>query len=224
VATVVERSKVFEAGLPVTLEIGGPDDSFPTRIEEVRAGYLVVGTPMKQREYLDLPNGQKVMLAVSRRNNPYFFESVVTGTEWIEGQQMTLLRRPADNAGVALRQHVRVPVTISDAQFWWEQENGKFGPVSRGQLIDLSAGGMHVTSKEGLPQGKKVLARFTLSREFGHVMVDAMVLRDVERVSDVGVRSHRSQCQWVDLPEKEREKLIKFVFQRERELRQKGVL
>lgn len=223
-AVVVERSKVFEAGLPVNLEVGGPEDSYPTRIEEVRAGYLVVGTPMKQREYIELPNGLKVMLAVTRRNNPYFFETVVTGTEWVEGQQMTVLRRPADNAGVALRQHVRVPVTISDAQFWWEGDNGKFGPVTRGQLIDLSAGGMQVTSKDGLPAGKKVLARFTLSRQHGHIMVDALVLRDVERVSDVGVRSHRSNCQWADLADKERDRLIKFVFQRERELRQKGVL
>lgn len=223
-ATVVERSKVFEAGLAVTFEVEGMDDTYPSRIEEIRGGYLVVGTPMKQREYIDLPNGTKVMLAVSRRNNPYFFETNVVGNEWNEGQQMTLLRRPADNAGVALRQHVRVPVTIADGQFWWEQENGKFGPMVRGQLIDLSAGGMQITSKEGLPAGKVVLARFTLSREFGHVMVDAMVLRDLERVSDVGVRSHRSHCQWFELPDKDRDKLIKFVFQRERELRQKGVL
>jgi c-di-GMP-binding flagellar brake protein YcgR len=223
-ATVVERSKVFEAGLAVTLEIDGSDDSYATRIEEVRGGYLLVGTPMKQREYVDLSNGTKLMLAVSRRNNPYFFETNVVGSEWNEGQQLTLLRRPADNAGVALRQSVRVPVTIADAQFWWEQENGKFGPIVRGQLVDISAGGMQVTSKEGLPAGTKVLARFTLSREFGHLMIDAMVLRDIERVSDVGVRSHRSHCQFHELADKDRDKLIKFVFQRERELRQKGVL
>lgn len=221
-ATVVERSRLFEADQSVTLEIG--DEALPTRIEEVRSGYLVVGTPMKQREYIDLPNGTKVLLAVSRRNNPYFFETNVVGTEWNEGQQMTVLRRPADNAGVALRQHVRVPVTIADAQFWWEQGDGKYGPVVKGQLVDLSAGGMQVTSKEGLPAGTKVLARFTLSREFGHLMVDAMVLRDLERVSDVGVRSHRSHCQFQELNDKDRDKLIKFVFQRERELRQKGVL
>jgi c-di-GMP-binding flagellar brake protein YcgR len=223
-AVVVERSKVFEAGLAVTLEVGGPDESYPTRVEEVRSGYLVVGTPMRQREYIDLKTGQKVMLAVSRRNNPYFFETNVVGVEWLEGQQMTLLRRPADNAGVALRQHVRVSVTISDAQFWWEGENGKFGPVTKGQLVDLSAGGMQVTSKEGLPAGTTVLARFTLSREFGHLMVDATVLRDIERVSDVGVRSHRSHCQFANLSDRDRDRLIKFVFQRERELRQKGVL
>jgi c-di-GMP-binding flagellar brake protein YcgR len=223
-AVALDRSRVFEPGLAVTVEVGGPDEAYPTQIEEVRGEYLVVGTPMRQREYIDLPNGQKVVLAVMRRNNPYFYETQTVGTEWNEGQQMTLLRRPADNAGVALRQHVRVNVTISDGQFWWEGPDGKFGPVTRGQLVDISAGGMQVVTKEGLPVGKKVLARFTLNRELGHLMVDALVLRDNERVSDVGVRSHRAHLQFVDLTDRDRDTLIKFVFSRERELRQKGVL
>jgi len=223
-AVALDRSRVFEPGQAVTVEIGGPDESYPTQIEEVRGDYLVVGTPMKQREYIELPNGQKVTLAVTRRNNPYFYDTAVVGTEWNEGQQMTLLRRPADNSGVALRQQVRVNVTISDGQFWWEQPNGKFGPITRGQLVDISAGGMQVMTKEGLPAGEKVLARFTLNRELGHLMVDALVLRDNERVSDVGVKSHRAHCQFVDLPDRDRDTLIKFVFSRERELRQKGVL
>ena len=223
-AVALEKSRVFEPGLAITLEVGGPDESYPTSVEEVRGEYLVVGTPMKLREYIELPNGQKVMLAVLRRNNPYFFETSVVGMEWNEGQQMTLLRRPADNAGVALRQQVRVNVIIPDGQFWSEGPNGKFGPVTKGQLVDLSAGGMQVVTKEGLPVGQQVLARFTLSREFGHLMVDAKVLRDNERVSDVGVKSHRAHLQFLDLLDRERDTLIKFVFSRERELRQKGVL
>jgi c-di-GMP-binding flagellar brake protein YcgR len=38
------------------------------------------------------------------------------------------------------------------------------------------------------------------------------------------VKSHRSHCQFVEMAEKDRERLVKFVFQRERELRLKGVL
>ena len=223
-AVVVERSRVFEPGLAATIEVNGPEEAYPTRIEEVRSDYLVVGTPMQRREYVKLPSGQKLLLSVIRRNNPYFFETTIVGEEWVEGQQHTLLRRPADNAGVALREHVRVPVTISDGQFWWEGPNGKFGPTTSGQLIDVSAGGMQVVTKTGLPVGTRVLTRFTLSRQLGHLMLDARVLRDFERTSDVGVTSHRAQLQFLDLTDKDRDRLIKFVFQRERELRQKGVL
>ena len=224
IAVAAERSRVFEPGMAATIEVNGPEEAFPIRIEEVRVDYLIVGTPIQRREYVRLPVGQRLLLSVVRRSNPYFFETTVVGEEWGDGQHLTVLRRPADNAGVALRATVRVPVTISDGQFWWEGSRGTFGPTTTGQLIDLSAGGMQVVTKTGLPVGGRVLCRFTLSRPLGHLMVDARVLRDYERTSDVGVTSHRAHLQFVDLTAKDRDRLIKFVFQRERELRQKGVL
>jgi c-di-GMP-binding flagellar brake protein YcgR len=220
----LDRSKVFEPGLAANIEVSGPDEAYPTRIEEVRGDLLLLAPPMRQREYVELGQGTKILLSVIRRNNPYFFDTQIVGTTWVDGQQLLQVRRPQDNAGIALREHVRVPVTIGDGQFWWEMPSGKFGPTTAGSLVDISAGGMQVVTKAGLPAGTKVLARFTLSRQAGHLMIDAKVLRDYERVSDVGVTSHRAHCQFVDLSEKDRDRLIKFVFQRERELRQKGVL
>jgi c-di-GMP-binding flagellar brake protein YcgR len=224
VAVALERSRVFEAGLVATLELNGLEEALPTRIEEVRADLLVVATPMKQREYLRLGQGTKVMLSVSRRNSPYFFETTVVGGEHAQGQQVTLLRRPPDNAGITLRSQVRVAVAIADAQFWWEMPNGKFGPTVHGALVDLSAGGFQVVTRGGLPPETRLLARFTLGQASGHLMVDALVLRDYDRTSDLGVTSHRAHLKFVDLGEKERDRLIRFIFQRERELRQKGVL
>lgn len=215
---------VFEAGMAAEIEVNGLADKYSTKIEDVKGDYLVVATPMKAREYIKLDQGQKILLSVIRRNNPYFFDTTVVGSEWNEGQQLTQIRRPADNAGIQLRQHVRVAVVITDAQFWWEQPNGKFGPTVTGQVLDVSAGGFLALTKEGLPEGTVVLARFTLSRQAGHLTTLAKVLRDYERTSDVGVKSHRSHCQFFEMAEKDRERLVKFVFQRERELRQKGVL
>jgi c-di-GMP-binding flagellar brake protein YcgR len=215
---------MFEQGMAAVIELNGGVDTFSTRIEDVKDGYLVIATPMKQREYVRLEQGQKIMLQVQRRNNPYFFDTAVIGTIFDEGRQFVQVRRPPDNAGVSLRQHVRVNVVISDAQFWVEGSNSKFGPTVTGTVMDISAGGLQTMTKDGLPEGGLALTRMTLSRQAGHLMANVKVLRDYERTSDVGVKSHRSHCQFVDLGDKERDRLIKFVFQRERELRQKGVL
>jgi c-di-GMP-binding flagellar brake protein YcgR len=214
---------VFEVGMVAEIEVNGLADKYATKIEQVKGDYLTVTTPMRAREYVKLDHGQKILLSVVRRNNPYFFDTFVVGTEWSDGQQLTQLRRPPENAGIQLRQHVRVAVVITDAQFWWEAAGGKFGPTMPGQVLDISAGGFLALTRDGLPEGL-ILARFTLSRQAGHLMSLARVLKDYERVSDVGVRSHRSHCQFVDMADKDRERLVKFVFQRERELRQKGVL
>jgi c-di-GMP-binding flagellar brake protein YcgR len=215
---------IFETGQAAEIELNGMAEKYPTRIEDVRGDYLLIATPLKQREYVTMEQGKKVLLSVVRRNNPYFYETNVVGMEWVEGQQLTQLRRPADNAGITLRQHVRVAVTITDAQFWVEGEDGKFGSIIPGSVVDISAGGVQLITKNGLPTGANVLMRATLSRQAGTLMVNVMVLRDYERVSDVGVKTHRAHCSFHDLPDKDREKLVKFVFQRERELRQKGVL
>ena len=214
---------LFETGMAAEIEVNGLADKYSTKIEEVRGDYLSLTTPMRAREYVKLDYGQKILLSVIRRNNPYFFDTMVVGSEWNEGQLLTQVRRPAESAGVQLRQHVRVAVVIADAQFWWEGLDGKFGPTLFGQVLDISAGGFLALTKDGMPEGL-ILARFTLSRQAGHLTSLANVLKDYERISDVGVKSHRSHCQFVDMAEKDRERLVKFVFQRERELRQKGVL
>jgi c-di-GMP-binding flagellar brake protein YcgR len=220
----LQRSVVFEPGMAATLELNGQFDSYASRIEQVRGDVLVVDTPMRQREYIGLSQGQRVLLQVTRRHNPYFYDTVVLGTEWADGQQLTLLRRPPDSAGVQLRRHVRVTVSISDAQYWVEGEDGKFGPTVPGSVLDISAGGLLAMTKEGLPEGATVLTKVTLSRQAGSLMASMKILRNYERVSDLGVKTFRSHCQFVDLPERERDRLIKFVFQRERELRAKGQL
>lgn len=218
----VQRTQVFVDGMAATLELGGQADSFVTRIEEVRENALAIATPMRAREYIVLPQGQRVMLQITRRNNPYFYETAVIGTEWNEGQKITVLRRPADTAGVTLRRHVRVNVTITDGQFWIEGDDGKFGPTLLGSVLDISAGGVLIMTKEGLPEKSRVLTKFTLSRQSGSLMASTSVLRSYERTSDLGVRTFRNHCEFVDLPPREQDRLIKFVFQRERELRAKG--
>src|SRR6266536_1504123 len=97
---------VFETGLAAEIELNGLAEKYPTRIEEVRNEYLVIATPMRQREYVQLEAGKKVVLSVVRRNTPFFYDTNVIGTEWNEGQQLTQLKKPADNAGVSPRQHV----------------------------------------------------------------------------------------------------------------------
>jgi c-di-GMP-binding flagellar brake protein YcgR len=220
----LQRSVVFEPGMAATLELNGEGDSYTSRIEQVRGDVLVLDTPMRQREYIALNQGQRVLLQVTRRHNPSFYDTVVVGMEWHEGEQHTLVRRPSDTAGVQLRRDVRVTVSISDAQYWVESADGKFGPTVPGSVLDISAGGLLAMTKEGLPEGATILTKFTLSRQAGSLMASVKILRNYERVSDLGVKTFRSHCQFVDLPERERDRLIKFVFQRERELRAKGQL
>jgi c-di-GMP-binding flagellar brake protein YcgR len=105
---------------------------------------------------------------------------------------------------------------------WWEGGRGTFGPTTTGRVVDLSAEGMEVVTGRGLPVGARVLCRFTLARQLGRLMLDARVLGDRERSSDGGATSHRAQLQFVDLSPKDRDRLIRFVLQRERELRPRG--
>ena len=69
----VQRSSMFEEGMAATIEVDGPEDSYSTRIEDIRGDYLLIATPMKQRQYIDLDPGKRVLLQVTRRNSPSAF-------------------------------------------------------------------------------------------------------------------------------------------------------
>lgn len=217
-----ERTRIFEPGNAAALEVGD-NPPFSTVIEAIVGETLVVATPLLRGEYVEMRRGQEVVLSVSRRGSPYLYPTEVLYTTWNEGKQLTVLRRPADNAGIAPRADIRVPVSIR-GQFWWEdEETAHFGPSLEGALIDLSAGGFQSLTRAALPVGKSVIVRFPLTRELGHPLLRAEVLRQEERMSDLGVRTFRAHCRWIGLSESDHDTLIRFVFGRERELRQKGV-
>ena len=79
-------ANVFEAGMAAEIEVNGLADKYSTKIEQVQGDYLLVATPMRAREYIKLDQGQKILLSVVRRNNPYFFDTMVVGQEVRHGR------------------------------------------------------------------------------------------------------------------------------------------
>jgi c-di-GMP-binding flagellar brake protein YcgR len=112
--------------------------------------------------------------------------------------------------------------TTVEVGLWWEGGRGTFGPTTTGRVVDLTGGGMEVVTGRGLPVGARVLCRFTLARGLARLMLDARVLGGRERSSDAGATSHRARLQFVDLSPKDRDRLTRFVIERERESRPRG--
>jgi c-di-GMP-binding flagellar brake protein YcgR len=219
----VQRAGFFEVGITVVLEINGPEDTYTTQIESVRPDAFAVSWPQKKMELIPVELGQAVIVQITRRNNPYFFDTqVVSKGQGELGQVLMWLRRPPDTAGRQLRQFVRVSTVISDLQYWIE-EDGKYGETHKGQILDISAGGCLIMSRTAIPVDATLLLKFTLERLQPQMMLNAKAIKCIERVNDVGVKTYRTGSQFLDPGPKDRDRLIKYVFQRERELKQKGV-
>ncbi|MBI2939775.1 MAG: flagellar brake domain-containing protein [Chloroflexi bacterium] len=218
---MMTRSLFFEPGARATIELEGQQEPYSSRIEDVVDDTLVLAAPMRGGDVIRLEQGQKILLSVMRRMNPYFFETTVVSNR-AESTPLLVVKRPPDNTGVPKRQYIRVEVLIDPVQIWVE-EDGKYGKTIRGMLLNISAGGCLLMARESIPEHANILLKFSLPLNFGQMMVNGETLRTWERVGDGG-RTYRTSVSFRDVPDKDRDRVIKFVFQRERELRQKGVL
>lgn len=129
---------------------------------------------------------------------------------WISGP-------PYDLKKVQLRSFVRLPVTLpltlsipSD-----ETDEAPVGTTTR----DLSGGGLQLILKKRLPVG--TILRLTLQIPgFSPVAATATVVR-VEQPPDTNI--FWIAVKFSQITEKDREKIIKFIFKKQCELRQKGL-
>ncbi len=218
---MITKSLFFEAGATVTIEIGGPENAYKTQIEEVTEETIVVQPLMRGTQMLKLTTGQKVTLIAEKRMNPYFFETTVASASHVEGEVISI-QRPPDRSGAQKRSFVRIDVVIPQTQVWVEKD-GKYGPTVQGTILNISAGGARLMTKEPLPSETDVLLKFMLPQKFGQIMTTGQTIGSWEVVGEGG-KSYRTTLKFVDLKDKDRDVIIKFVFQRERDLRQRGVL
>lgn len=212
------RTTFFVPGQSVWLEVGD-EIEYRSRLEAVLPDALVVGAPMRLGEYILVPPGTRVLLAVERHLNPYFFETVVLRTETLEGQPVLVLQRPPDEAARPLRQYVRVPVVIPHCTLQLDEEERPREVT----LLDLSAGGALVATHQPLPVGATGVLTFPFGPGGQRRTLPVQVRRCREHETATS-RTYRASLEFHGIGERDREQIIHFVLARQRELRRRGLI
>lgn len=221
---MVELKKLLQINQLVHVEIEdnkGVIHKYHSRVENLGDAEITLASPMKKRTPVYVPAGTVLNVCFWDKISIYSFQTV--GRSSVDrGMPLLLVKYPHKVEKVQKREYVRVQANLSILLSYKDQEG-----VSKElwcQTRDISGGGiMLVASKPvDLYQGCDVRMAFQL--EMNTIYLAGTVIRnDLEEDAD-GLERNILGIKFTNVNEKNRQHIIRYVFNRQIELRRKGLL
>ncbi|HZK85073.1 MAG TPA: flagellar brake domain-containing protein [Desulfosporosinus sp.] len=210
--------KKLSIGLAVELVVreGEYKGIYRTRIEEVGERILIVGAPFDHGELVPLREGSKVKLTFWDEVAAYSFEGRIL-RRIADPIPMFVLQLPDSVVKVQRRNYVRVPACYSLA-FQSVTREG-LSDLHNGTLLDLSGGGMRFVTKTRVENNSLLYAILTLPK--GELRTPVRVCR-ADKTEES--RHYTVSVEFHDITERERDQIIRCVFDFQRAMRKKGLV
>lgn len=207
---------------PVELEISGDDNNrFRSRVEAVLDSELLVAAPIKGGALVPVQPGTVIKVT--------YVDTVAIYTYWCEiisrngNIPPTLtLGRPIGFKKIQrrnfIRMDVKLPVTL-------QRLNGEYAGTGESFTVttaDLSGGGMLFTTSNELAAGDLLEGTIELTGK-DNIKVIGRIVRIIENPPKA---EHRFSAgfEFIAIDEADRDKIIRYIFDQQRELRRKGLL
>lgn len=195
---------------------GEYEGKYRTRIEEVGERLLLVGAPFEHGELVPLREGTKVKITFWDEAAAYSFEGKIMQRIAVP-VPLFVLELPDTVAKVQRRNFVRVPA-LFPVTFRMVTLKG-LSDLHKATMLDLSGGGMRFTTKERVEN--RSLLYTQLSLPTGELQTPVRVIR-VEKVEDA--KLYRVSTEFHEILERERDRIIRCVFDIQRAMRKKGLV
>jgi c-di-GMP-binding flagellar brake protein YcgR len=211
-------SEKLSHGLVIDLVVleGEYQGKYRSRIEEVGNKILTVGVPFVQGEIVPLREGTKVLITFWDDLSAYEFEGEIMQRIAVP-VPLLVLKLPDFITKVQRRNYVRVPATYPIT--YRSVDEAGLSDLYRGTMIDLSGGGMRFLTKEGLENHSLLYVHLELPTAL--IQTPARICR-VEKTDDV--QRYCVTVEFSDLSERERDQIIRCVFEIQRVMRKKGLV
>ena len=221
---VAELKSKLRIGQLVYIEITDNDGlttRYSSRVENVDSATLTLVCPIKKRIPLYLPSDLSVNVWYWDSASMYTFRTTVIKSINDRIPQL-LVKKPESIKKVQKREFVRIQCSIN-VKLTYQSEDGQEQELLC-RTRDISAGGMMlvVTKPISLSKDQNVSLQFELDKEKFKVTA-AIIWNDWELDSD-GIKRNMLGVKFIHLSEKNRQTIIKFVYQRQIEQRRKGLL
>ncbi|MEA4900854.1 flagellar brake protein [Desulfitobacterium sp.] len=205
-------------GLAVELIIseGEYAGHYKTHIDEVGENILSVYAPIQQGQIVPLHEGTPMKVIFWDEVAAYEIKSKIIQRIAVP-VAIFILEFPHDIRRVQRRNFVRVPA-FYPITFRSVNRQGLSDP-QKGTMLDLSGGGMRFQTYETVEMGAILLT--TLSLPSGPLQTSARVCR-VEK--DLEQKRYSVSVDFNQIPERDRDRIIRCVFDLQRDMRKKGLV
>ncbi|MDR3592776.1 MAG: PilZ domain-containing protein [Negativicutes bacterium] len=202
--------------MEIVLDLSPAAQHYSSRIEGITSSQMHLAMPMNKSVPIVLQPGNLFYGRTLTQGSIWQFSCTFIDKQilpvpiWISGL-------PFDLKKVQLRSFVRLPVALPVT--YQINIEGADEPPARTSTRDLSGGGLQLIIKRSLPPGTTIDLALDIP-EFGPITAKGAVVR-VDRPQDTNV--FWVAIKFILISEKDREKIIKFIFKKQLELRQKGL-
>ena len=205
--------------LEIMLTNGDQAERYSSRIEEVTDEHLLIAMPMSKGYPVFLPLDENINIRIVDNGTVYQFTCTLVSKR-LHPLPVWVVTRPREIIKVQQRSFVRVRTSLPVEISIFDDETAQFSNPFQARSRDLSGGGIQLVSKEALDLAMKVQLAFELP-EAGPIVVNGEVVRIEKPHHDrdifwIGIK-------FLDLAERERSKIIRYIFKKQLEERRKGL-
>ena len=206
--------------------------SYLSRIEETTEKQITVAIPMQKGEIVPLRSGTIVSVVFFDDLAVYEFQAKITRS-WQDGIPVLIMPVPAKIKRIQRRSFVRLEVLLP-LRIYIDDKNGN-SILINAQTADISGGGARVSiSKRNL----EAIVEFAGGgNAFGCKLKMELVIRDkldeaeqiVEFIGGIIRHGEKSGDHWLaicfdEISERHRDKIISFIFKKQLEFRNRGLI
>jgi len=211
------EDKIFP-GLSVEIIVreGEYQGRYRTRIEEVGIRILSIGVPVSQGQFIPLREGTRLEVFFSQDSSAYTFSSVIIKRIAFPIPTF-IIDYPVKIDKIQRRQYVRVPI-VKPFKFQIVEREG-LGQEKKGFTIDMSGGGLMFKHKDKIPEKTLLILYLRIGDE--DMELPAAVVRYIKETE----RNHyKVSVEYKDITERTRDKIIRYIFNIQRQMREKGLV
>ncbi|MDR3600695.1 MAG: PilZ domain-containing protein [Desulfosporosinus sp.] len=200
----------------IVVEEGDYGGEYRTRIEEVEENTLSVGAPLEHGELVPLREGTKVKLIFWDKVAAYTVEAIIVQRIAVP-ISIFVLELTSSVTKVQRRNYVRVPA-LFPLTFEMVTREG-LSDRHKAMMLDLSGGGMQFLTETRVE--KTALLNIQVTLPNGDLRAAARVSR-AERTEDR--KRYLVSVEFDFISERERDRIIRCVFDIQRAMRKKGLV
>ena len=219
---IIKQSLLRNTKLMVRLADDADNTYYNSRIEDVEEETMLISMPSYKGLPVHVKKDAKILISSLTPNGRLMFESKVEGIIK-EGIYMLRISLPKTGQQEQMRQFYRVPIylrigivaddlkAVNEALFRGEEID-----FQEASIENISGGGCRLTTKIALKENEDVILDFSGTNVDGVDLVPCRVVRVTAQSNEKKIASLR----YWNIDERVRDKLIRYVFKRQMELRQ----
>ncbi len=198
----------------ILVEIKGEHaGTYSTKVLDIEDGEFKMAAPELQGVTIPIDRGEKVTVSFTTRRGKFFFISKVQDRNR-EPLPHYILTRPETIYRVQRRKYVRVEVQGRVDYRPRPEAEEKGEDFARGQINNISGGGISFHGPLKISEGEEVELKIPLLEKQGELFGVVRRLQEGRKG-----KNHEMGLAFVDIENQDREKLIKWLFDYQRQFR-----